>query len=269
MSRQKPSEMTLKILFARSGNQCAFPGCNETLVNTDNAGDSQICHNEAAEKNGPRYNPDMTDRQRAQPENLLLLCSHHHKLIDNKENLAIYTVDALKKMKQEHETLVLNRQLSKTPTLLNKTINAIAEIDFDDFQEPPVNVFDIDEKLAFNHLKNKVAVIQEYKAYQHKLDAIYEELDGKGSNQKRKLLNAIHLIYVEVKGKYVRDSSTPLDIIRENADAIFDEVYEKLYEMANDNILSKEELMVPLTIVMVDAFMRCKILEEPGVNHAS
>ena len=52
--------LTLKKLFAHSGNQCSFPNCKEILVNPDNALNSNICHIEGANEKGERYNPNIT-----------------------------------------------------------------------------------------------------------------------------------------------------------------------------------------------------------------
>ena len=41
MARLKPKETTIKALFAKSGNQCAFPKCEAKLINNKN----QFIHN--------------------------------------------------------------------------------------------------------------------------------------------------------------------------------------------------------------------------------
>ncbi len=85
---------TLKRLFALSGNECAFPGCDKKLVNQENAKDSNICHIEAANPDGQRYNPNMTDEERADYHNLILLCVQHH---DETDDVDKYPVEVLKK----------------------------------------------------------------------------------------------------------------------------------------------------------------------------
>jgi hypothetical protein len=95
------TDLTLKKLFALSGNQCSFPGCKEVLVNAKNAKNSNICHIEAANQGGERYNPQMTDEERADYPNLFLLCVQHH---DETNDVKKYTVDVLRDMKQKHES---------------------------------------------------------------------------------------------------------------------------------------------------------------------
>ncbi|MCK0201371.1 hypothetical protein [Ornithobacterium rhinotracheale] len=49
--------LTRQRLYAMSGNQCAFPGCIQSFFNPDDkANISNICHIEAAEPGGQRYN---------------------------------------------------------------------------------------------------------------------------------------------------------------------------------------------------------------------
>lgn len=90
-----------KILWGRSGNRCAFPGCNEELHQTvGEIGCTLIgmeCHIEAQSANGPRFNKDYTEKEIDSFENLILLCPNHHKIID--DNPEEYTVDRLKQMK--------------------------------------------------------------------------------------------------------------------------------------------------------------------------
>ena len=114
------TRQTIKKLFALSGNLCAFPNCPERVVNENNAKNSNICHIEAAEAGGQRYNPNMTDIQRADYDNLILLCVQHH---DETNDIEKYTVDVLKTMKQEHTSQYLGEKITKNPSMLNVLIN--------------------------------------------------------------------------------------------------------------------------------------------------
>ena len=123
---------TIKRLYGLSGNQCAFPDCDERMANDENAKNSNICHIEAANKGGERYNPKMTDAQRADYPNLILLCVQHHDKTNDEER---YTVDVLKEMKAKHEdeiTKKLNPILN--PSILTTVINTISSMDIDEFE---------------------------------------------------------------------------------------------------------------------------------------
>lgn len=101
MSRLSVSRETLIALFAKSGNVCAFPGCNHELVTARNIFVGQICHIEAANEGGQRYNPESADEYRRSFGNLMLFCYRHHKETDD---VCVYTVQTLKTMKHEHES---------------------------------------------------------------------------------------------------------------------------------------------------------------------
>jgi len=100
MARRYITRKTLAALFAKSGNVCAFPGCNDELVTRRNLFIGQICHIEAANPSAPRFNPNSNDEERRSFENLVLFCYRHHKETDD---ASTFDVQSLKSMKQEHE----------------------------------------------------------------------------------------------------------------------------------------------------------------------
>lgn len=100
MARLAPKFEVLRALFARSGNQCAFPSCTQPLINSKNQFIGQICHIEAALPGGERFNPNQSGDERRNYDNLLLLCYPHHV---ETNDVVEYTVEMLKKIKYEHE----------------------------------------------------------------------------------------------------------------------------------------------------------------------
>ncbi len=101
MTRRAISRETLVALFAKSGNICAFPGCTHDLVTARNLFVGQICHIEAANPGGQRYNPDSTDEDRRSFCNLLLMCYRHHRETDDD---ALFPPNVLRAMKSDHES---------------------------------------------------------------------------------------------------------------------------------------------------------------------
>jgi tetratricopeptide (TPR) repeat protein len=98
-----PATVTIKRLFAVSGNQCAFPDCSLPLVDSVSGTVlGEICHIKARSPDGPRYDPAQTERARHAFENLLLLCPAHHKVVDGDPDK--YTVEKLKQIKEQHES---------------------------------------------------------------------------------------------------------------------------------------------------------------------
>lgn len=83
-----------------SGNKCAMPDCKSPLV-IENVVVGEICHIRARRKGGPRYDPAITQSQRDEFENLILLCSTCHKLIDS--NPSEYSVEWLRNIKWVQE----------------------------------------------------------------------------------------------------------------------------------------------------------------------
>lgn len=102
MARLAPSRETLIALFAKSGNVCAFPGCSHELVTERNVFVGQLCHIEAANAGGQRFNPASTDEERRSFGNLLLLCYRHHKETDD---VSRYDAETLREIKILHESL--------------------------------------------------------------------------------------------------------------------------------------------------------------------
>lgn len=110
MPRKPLSTPQLKVLLMRSGQICAFDGCNELLW--EEAGDPrdqdtavfEIAHILAASPGGARYDEDQDDDERVDISNLMLLCVRHHKIIDSQR--AAYPAERLFAMKTKHEQAV-------------------------------------------------------------------------------------------------------------------------------------------------------------------
>ena len=90
-----------KRLYAHSGNQCAFPGCCAPIFEDDGQLTGECCHIKAFSPGGPRYDASQTDEERNGVDNLMLMCSRHHAIVD--KNVDRYTVEVLQEYKQMHE----------------------------------------------------------------------------------------------------------------------------------------------------------------------
>lgn len=110
MSRKYPLK-DIKLLFGFSAGRCAFPNCQrEVIEGATNYDDAvvlgYIAHIEAHSNKGPRANPSLTPKERDCCINWVLLCGHHHPLVDKQPNS--YTSDDLRGWKQVHEDWVRN-----------------------------------------------------------------------------------------------------------------------------------------------------------------
>lgn len=103
MARRKPiPERTIKALFAKSRNMCAFEGCRRMIVDeTTNTVMGEIAHIEGVGKRSARHNPNLPEERLNDHDNLILLCHEHHVLVDDKHNG--YSVLQLREMKRKHE----------------------------------------------------------------------------------------------------------------------------------------------------------------------
>lgn len=127
-SRRYISDKIRFQLVARAAGRCEFPGCNKSLYEdelTKQAGNfSENAHIIAFSQKGPRGEGDKDGRPEKidTVDNLMLLCSEHHKLIDS--SAAHYPVGELQKYKQEHEeriALATEIQLERRAYLVTYT----------------------------------------------------------------------------------------------------------------------------------------------------
>ncbi|KAB2397326.1 hypothetical protein [Bacillus cereus] len=102
VKRLAPKRAVLRELYLKSGNRCAFPGCNRSILNDQGILIGDVCHIEAAMPGGPRFNDDpaQTNEDRRAFSNLVLLCHDHHLETDDEEK---FPVKRMKEIKEEHE----------------------------------------------------------------------------------------------------------------------------------------------------------------------
>lgn len=96
-----PSDKTVKRLFALSRNRCAYPKCETPIVHPSGTVTGEVCHIKAQSAGGPRFDHTQVDDARHAFENLILLCSVHHRVVDDQPDT--YTVELLMDMKEMHE----------------------------------------------------------------------------------------------------------------------------------------------------------------------
>ena len=95
------SNEVMRLLYAHSGNRCAYPDCTNPIFEDDGQLTGECCHIKALSPGGPRYDASQTDEERNGVDNLMLMCSRHHAIVD--KNVDRYTVEVLQEYKQMHE----------------------------------------------------------------------------------------------------------------------------------------------------------------------
>lgn len=105
------SERTAQKVWADAGARCMFEGCGEDLSEislwTKTARVGYLAHIVASDPEGPRGNQEDSHRLANNPENIMLMCDEHHRLIDSFAP-QYYTADILNGMRQTHRCIVRN-----------------------------------------------------------------------------------------------------------------------------------------------------------------
>ena len=138
-------------------------------------------------------------------------------------------------------------------------INILAEEDLDlENAKINTNTFVIEDKINYNNLNGVRELINDYKIFSVKLDQKYTEFDREGINRSTSILQIIRKQYIKLKSEK-KDSEEIFYGVVENIIKIIE-------ESANYKKLPFEELEMCVDILVVDAFMRCKIFENPKEN---
>lgn len=121
-------------------------------------------------------------------------------------------------------------------------------------QANTINSFEIDRKITHNQLNKSKYIIEDYIAYHHKVDSKYSEFDSMGSNKSTSVLAKIRREYIQLK-----DTLNPDDLFFK----ITKNIAEIVTRSANFTEIPFDELELCVDILVVDAFIRCKIFENP------
>lgn len=151
---------------------------------------------------------------------------------------------------------------SKISTNLADLINLLSEENLGLTEERSnLHEYNIDHKISFNNLNKLRSIITQYKIYYSKINGIYQEFDKQGNNKSLSVFHKLTRFYTE---ELLNDDC--------NENTMFFNIISKtvthIRESSNYNVLPVEELEQCVSIIVVDAFIRCKIFENPeGYNH--
>lgn len=144
---------------------------------------------------------------------------------------------------------------------LTKVINTLSLEQFSDIETPNTLPFQVEEKIEFNELRPRYDFIKDYDAYMGILAKKYNEFDRVGKNSSFVILKSLKSEYRHLKELY-SDSVQLFDKIIENTK-------EKVRESNNIDDVSEEMLDFCVWIIIVDAFLKCQIFENPeGYKYA-
>lgn len=151
----------------------------------------------------------------------------------------------------------------KVDSNLASIINILSQEDLSiTVDTPEINSFEILRKIEFNDLLNVKPTIDDYKIYYTRLDEKYREFDKQGANKSLSILAVIRKQYVKLLGENIEPYEMFFSII--------DNLIELIMNSKNYVEIPYEELEMCVSILVVDAFTRCKIFKNPeGYNHVA
>jgi len=115
--------------------------------------------------------------------------------------------------------------------------------------------FSIEDKISHNQLNTAATIIQEHAVLQPRIGNIYKLFDQQGANRSLSILGKIRSLYIKQK------------ILLGSDDVFFmicDQVIEIIQASSNYQPIPIEELDYCVQLLIVDAFIRCKIFESPN-----
>ena len=113
--------------------------------------------------------------------------------------------------------------------------------------------FEIKAKISFNNLSIYAKdIIDQYKIYYVNVQDIYKEYARQGKTKSMAVLQKLHKIYISLK-------------IQASGDALFMAIEKEIIKQIDhsNNKLTEEQLEMFVDILMVHAFIECKIFEKP------
>ena len=114
--------------------------------------------------------------------------------------------------------------------------------------------FEIAEKIKSNNLSEIESKIADIGVYLGDVQKVYNTYDAEGVNKSRAVLHSLNCIYLKLKRKL-----DGVDLMEELANEIYK-------DLSNDETLKsfyEDDIKFYIDIVLVDAFVRCKIFENP------
>lgn len=166
-------------------------------------------------------------------------------------------IDTIRKLALYLEKSILPATADeRRPSVITYVINRLADEPLAEIAvNPETKSFDLEPKIDFNSLKKWRDIISEYTVFSLLVDKIYRAYDEQGVNKSFAVLSSLHDLYLNLASELT-------------GDALFDKLLESVYDIVNKDYecnesLTREELQMNIKIVLVDAFVKCKIFKKP------
>jgi len=171
------------------------------------------------------------------------------------KDIAHLDIDRLKKVCELCEKEIVPLDTPKvTETDLAIVVKALATNVKDWSKDRMPIEFDVEKKIDFNHLEGRKRLINDYKLYIGKLNAVYGEFVDNGTDYSFIILQNLSDIYSRYFGQY-------------ESNALFDKIVDETRVVALNSRSAEDipvdRLNVCINVIVVDAFIRCRIFEDP------
>ena len=186
----------------------------------------------------------------------------------------ITVLEKISQLSIDRMTLIhdlIQNEFGERPNTLKLSSNLAAIVNFlskENLDDIPnkiqLNDYGIEEKIAFNELNDiKESTFDEYKVYYGILDRIYREFIREGTNKTVSVLRKITSFYEkEVLSKESTNVEKFFNVIGK--------VEEHVLKSELVREIPEEEIDMCIRIIVVDAFVRCKIFKNPrGYSHVT
>ena len=166
-------------------------------------------------------------------------------------------IDTIRKLALYLEKSILPATADeRRPSVITYVINRLADEPLAEIAvNPDTKSFDLEPKIDINSLKKWRHIISKYTVFSLLVDKIYRAYDEQGVNKSFAVLSSLHDLYLNLASELTGDT-------------LFDKLLESVYDIVNKDYeynesLTREELQVNIKIVLVDAFVKCKIFKKP------
>lgn len=163
-----------------------------------------------------------------------------------------------------HDELGSEVDVVKIDSNLTEIINILSSENLSiPYESPEINSFEIERKIDYNNLANVSSTIDDYKIFYSKINEKYAEFDKMGSNKSFSVLSIIRKQYISLCRK---EETSENEVFYQ----VIDNLIEIITKSKNYNGIPYEEIELCASILVVDAFIKCKIFKNPEeYNHVT
>ncbi|WP_111710305.1 HNH endonuclease [Lutibacter citreus] len=151
MATRYIKQKIVKRLFSDTNGKCAV--CRNSIIR-ENSVIGEICHIEAFNKGGARYNAFLEKDKLNEYENLIVLCPSCHTVIDKLDNQIKYTVEYLNELKKgfskinsESEFEITTEQIEKIEKIFSKKLE-------EELLDIKLLINQLNSGICFNNIEN-------------------------------------------------------------------------------------------------------------------